>query len=395
MRLLPFLTAAAILGAWPAVHAGDEQTASKSGEERISTLIEALGSDDYTLREQASEELTRIGLPAYSELARAAGHPDREVRYRAQRILGVVRQHDMRRRLEAFLSGKAVDDDDSLPGWRRFKSTYGDDSAARNLFVEMQRADPELLHALEVGPRVAADLVTQRTVQYQQVIQFGGEELSLGEIAATLFVAAEKDVELPMQSLTTIFSQCFQPGFRDAVSTGTRRAIPRQMLATLIEGSEDFAAYQAMNVAYQLNMPEGIVPALKILKREGADRQAHMAQYALMTVARLGDASHLPEIEKLLDDTSLVTRMQENQTVYDVQLRDAALAATVLLSKAELSDFFDIPEAQRTLDPQMIFFNARLIGFPSDEKRAAAFAKWEQHKATMAQGDGERSESAP
>jgi hypothetical protein len=118
-----------------------------------------------------------------------------------------------------------------------------------------------------------------------------------------------------------------------------------------------------------------------------------MSQYALMTVARLGDSSHLPTIEKLLEDKSVLTRMQENKdgknVVYDVQLRDAALAAAVMLTKQNLRDYFDIPGEQQLGDPQMVFFNARLIGFSSDEQRDKVFAKWQKYKEGQS-GDSEK-----
>ena len=67
----------------------------------LAKLIADLGSDEFTVRESATDELTRIGLPAFAALEAAATHPDREVRYRSQRILGLIREHDLKRRLEA------------------------------------------------------------------------------------------------------------------------------------------------------------------------------------------------------------------------------------------------------------------------------------------------------
>src|SRR5437868_1989994 len=83
--------------------------------DKIAHLITDLGSEEYTVRESASEELTRIGLPAFAALEAAANHPDREVRYRSQRVLGIIRRHDIERRLEAFLSGKDEEEDYPLP----------------------------------------------------------------------------------------------------------------------------------------------------------------------------------------------------------------------------------------------------------------------------------------
>lgn len=352
--------------------------------ERAAQLIADLGSPIFSVREAASEELAQLGRPALVALQAAVNHPDREVRYRSQRLLGLIRQQDQQRRLQAFLQGRDGPSDDPLPGWTRFRQRYGDDTQARGLFVEIFRADAELMQALEEGPRRAADLLIQRTVQVQQAAQLGApQQPTLGQVVAGLFIAAEEDVSLPPQTLSTLFSQCFAPTVSEVISSSARREIPRKMLATIIRRSDDYAAYQAMNVAAQFNMPEGIIPAAKILGGHGPNRSPHMAQYALMTVARLGDASHLPLVEsdRLLKDATPVAQFQENGVTYVVQLRDVALAASLVLRKANLRDFFDIGPNQPLNDPLVIFLNARLIGFPSEAQRAALWEKWEKFKS--------------
>ena len=366
--------------------------------DRVAELIKNLGSEEFRIRESASEELAQIGLPAFSALEAAALHPDREVRYRSLRVLGLIRQHDMQRRLDAFLQGKDSADEYPLPGWTRFRKSYGDEIPARALFVDIQRADPELMKSLEGGARQATEILSQRMLQHQQTLQQGAQQLSLGQIAGPLFVAAELDISLPAPTTIAVLSNCYQPAFRDAANSRVRREIPRKMLGTLIRRSDESTAYQAMNVAYQYNMPEGIIPAEKILAAQPANRSPHMAQYALMTVARLGDTSHLPLVEKLHGDMALVTRMQEDKITYDVQLRDAALAAAVMLTKQDLKTYFDVPANQELGDPQTIFFNARVIGFASDEKRAAVFAKWAKYKAASGERPappGERGSAVP
>jgi hypothetical protein len=56
--------------------------------DRVPDLIRKLGSDDYATREQASEELRKIGTPARAALQKAAAESDDpEVRRRAQDLL--------------------------------------------------------------------------------------------------------------------------------------------------------------------------------------------------------------------------------------------------------------------------------------------------------------------
>jgi hypothetical protein len=353
---------------------------NSSQAERVAQLIANLGSEEYALRESASEELAQIGLPAYTSLKAAANHPDREVRYRSQRVLKLIERHDVQRRLDDFLSGKEGAGD-QLPGWSRFRKAYGDDAQARALFVSIQRAEPELMQALQEGPRVAAEAVGQRANQHHQTLQAGNQQLSMGQVAATLFVAAENDVLLSTLTLNTLLSHCHQAAFREVMTAGgPPREIPRKMLGAVIRRSDESTASQAMSVAYQYSLPEGITPAEKILSKPGG-ASAPMAQLALMTMVRLGNASHLPLVEKLLTDTSTLSRMQDDKAIYEVQLRDAALAAAVLLTKQDIKSYFDVPANQSLSDPQRIFFDARVIGFTSAEKRSAVFQKWARYRA--------------
>jgi hypothetical protein len=355
---------------------------------RVAALVKQLGDNEFTAREAASDELAEIGLPAFTALEAAGRHPDREIRYRSQRILGQIRQLDQERRLEAFLSGKDDADDYPLPGWSRFQKAYGDDATSRSLFVEMQRADAELLKALEQSPQAAADALTLRLAQTQQALQTGVQTVSSGQAAATLFVAGEEDVVLTTQARSMVLNQCAQPSYRDLLNNSSRKAIARKMLGSTIVRSEDWAGYMAMQISIQYSMKEGLVPALTMLNNP-ANRT--MTQYALATVAKLGDQSHLPAVEKLLDDKTVVNKMKQDETVdgktveveYEMQVRDAALATAILLRKEKLTDFFDIPQEQRQLlvESQIIYYNPRLIGFSSEDGRTRVFEKWTKFKA--------------
>jgi hypothetical protein len=352
---------------------------------RIASLVKQLGSEDFAEREAAGDELSRAGLAAFTALEAAAVHPDREVRYRAIRILGQIRELDLQRRLDAFLSGKEDTGEYPLPAWSRFKKAYGDDSTSRQLFVELTRADAEVMRSLEESPKRASDLLGERAFAHQQALQLGQQQqLTLPQIGVMLFVAAEEDVTLQAQTMSMIYNYCYQQTLRDAVTNSSKNGIPRKMVGSIIRRSEDMAAYQGMLIGLNLGLDDGMVPALKVLNGQG-NRASHISQYALMTVAKLGNATHLPLVEKLLDDKSVVTRMQENKIIYDVQVRDAALATAVILTKQELKTYFADRPNQPTTDPQQIFFNPRVIGFTEEAKREETHKKWAEYKAKQPQ----------
>jgi len=84
--------------------------------DRVQDLIRKLGSDDYATREQATEELRKIGAPAREALRKAAESDDPEVRQRAQALLDEKPQKPERpapRRLPAPAPGPG-----GRPGFR-------------------------------------------------------------------------------------------------------------------------------------------------------------------------------------------------------------------------------------------------------------------------------------
>lgn len=374
---LRWLLAALLL--CPAFACADEKP-TPADEATIKKLIEELGADEFATRESATEQLARLGLPAYKAVEVAVQHPDREVRYRAERVLGRIRQTDLQRRLDAFVAGKEATDDYQLPGWTRFKKAFGDGDSSRKIFVDLTKSDAEMLQALESNAKGVPELFATRITQNQQMMQFGGgNQLGFGQIAMLVFVAGEDDVTLNQNHNSVVFSYCNQAGFADAVTTGSKGDVPKKMLSRLILRSEDFAAYSAMSLAKRFNMKEGLTCAEKILK---ANRQPHMASMALMTIAAMGDESHLPQVEKLFTDTNLVTQMQDREKVMTkVEVRDSALAAAIFLSKQELKTYYTIPANQPVTDPQAVLTNARVIGHSDDAKRTEVFKKWAEYRA--------------
>jgi Tol biopolymer transport system component len=57
---------------------------------KIQELIERLGAEDFKVREEATEELKKIGQDAEPYLKKALNHKDPEVRYRAEYILSII-----------------------------------------------------------------------------------------------------------------------------------------------------------------------------------------------------------------------------------------------------------------------------------------------------------------
>lgn len=71
--------------------------AAEVDPERIAALVEQLGAPSYEVREEATEALRRIGLPAKAAIVKALKSEDAEVRFRAQIVRQSIRARELRR----------------------------------------------------------------------------------------------------------------------------------------------------------------------------------------------------------------------------------------------------------------------------------------------------------
>lgn len=344
-----------------------------SGEAR--RLVAQLGDEQFAAREQATQALIKLGPAAHAALEEGSRHLDREVRYRCERILILVRQVDLENRLQAFLNDAGSGRSHDFPAWEPFSKEYGDSRDTRATFVEMQRAEPELLGALLKGPRPALEALLTRTQELQQLTQTHSQELPVGSIAALLFVAAAAGAETNQAAAQTVFNFCYQGPFRNSIQAASNKDILRRLLGAWIRRGEDFQAYQGVMLALQYDLKDGLVPAERLIKN--VNIQAQMKQYAVVAFAKMGNESHVPLLESLLADDKSCGTWQVNNVNITTQLRDVALAALVHLTGQEHKLYgFD-----RLQMAQPYVFNPITAGFETPEKRNQALEKWRAYRA--------------
>jgi len=362
-------------GRWAA--AQDERTGVQERNVEAAQLVEQLGAEEFSLREQATTRLIELGVAAKTAVETGKTHADREIRYRCERILQIVDEVDFQRRLTAFTTGRSEGLD--LPAWRRFRGLYGDDGETRGLFAQMQQAEAELMHAVENGPQGIARVAESRTMQLQQSQRRAGEATSLGSIAALLFAAVNDNVNLGLQTSYMLVNFCNQAAFVEGMNDPGKSKVLRKMLCEWIKRSEGVVAQQCMSLAIRYDLKEGLIPATRILRNRG--EQPFVRQTAMMTVARLGDATHVHLLETALDDATRISAHRIDNVQYETQLRDVALAAVLILKKQDPKQFgFD---RMRMNDSNVFIFGT--IGFENEDKRKQAFAKYQEFKTGAAQ----------
>src|SRR5882724_11839116 len=166
---------------------------ARSSSDQIARLVRQLGSESFIQRQQATRELTALGVATREALLEASNDPDAEVRARARTVLATVSESDFRNRLAAFSADYDGSQKQTLPGWEQFAAAFGTNHAARQLFIEMQRAEPELLEAYSQNPKAASEALDARCrALLESLMRTHTSEtmLSLGTTASLLLVAS-------------------------------------------------------------------------------------------------------------------------------------------------------------------------------------------------------------
>ncbi|MCH5378138.1 MAG: hypothetical protein JJ992_29635, partial [Planctomycetes bacterium] len=288
---------------------------------QIIALVQMLGDEQFAARERATTQLIEIGLPAKAALEQGRSHPDREIRYRCNRILTIIEEVDFQRRLAAFAAGR--DDEHGLPGWDRFRETFGGGAEARALFVEMQKAEPDVMRAVEAGPQGVGKAIETRCNVVQQMQRVTRQPVSLGTVTAMLFAVSDQKVDLNFEAASALGSFCYQTELQNAMMDSDRRAILRRLLGDWIKRGDGWTAYQSLSLAMRFDLKEGLVPARKVLENPG--NQPYIRQNGILAIAKLGDKSHLPLLERLLDDESRCASQRIKDKTFETQIRDVAL----------------------------------------------------------------------
>jgi hypothetical protein len=353
----------------------------RSPADEAARLVPDLGSGSFAIREAATNRLIKMPIEVKLVLETACKDADPEIRTRARRILVNVIDADFQRRLALF----SEDEDDSkhydLPGWSRFRKLAGSDRNARNLFIEIQRAESALMESLEIGRDAAATALEKCLQQraFQGRYSAGGTP-PLGTVAAVLFVASDKELALSEDYALLVSELLYLPSFRQSLATGRQSEPLKTILAAWISRDPGpNVTVRNLPLAVQYNLKEGFEPAVRLLAQPGLVPDYKAA--ALVTIAKFGGKEHLRLVEPYLDSADVLRRTDVNGVIYVTELRDVALFASIRLAGQEPKDF----GFTRMGASDQLFYQFGNMGFRSLSGRDEAFKKWSQWRAANIQ----------
>lgn len=335
-------------------------------------LVEQLGDSRFIQRQIATEALTELGLPALNAVRRGTEHTDPEVRFRSRQILRAIRHLERQRLISAFIAGLDVETANELPGWVEYKALVGDGQEARSLYVQMLEAEWVFLDAIFQNDETLSGAMLASRCRALR-LSLPQRPISIGSIAALMFVASREGVDLTNQGY--LMTLCYRNSdFDRAMRAGSYRNSLRGLVGALVgRDSTDALMTQRLSFALQYDLDEGVGPARRVL----GDRlgQPHDRQYAILVLTKLGEEKDQLLIRTMLDDTGVVASQRRvNNVRITTQVRDIALAALIYKSDGKFGDF-DLPSVTQS---RTTVLRTQSIGFPNETARDSAIAKWRE-----------------
>jgi hypothetical protein len=366
--------------------ANDATAENSPSPDQVQAMIDGLGHDSFTRREQAMEALIAAGNVVEKEVAAAIDHGDPEVRYRAAKVLREIEKSQVAERRQRFIDGDTAAMKQNAASWKRLAEILGNTREARELFVQMQSEGATLLDELETDPaRCAGEIAAL----YQKDIfgrPFGGiggiggaaDGVKPGLVLAMIYAAGCDEVKLDAASTSRAVSLLHR--FQAKFAEGDGNEPFRKLLGRWMDkqGTDINGQFQFLRLAQQFKLPQGLELSRRLVT--SAPHAAYKAQ-AVMTLAQLGGVEDIPLIEKLIgDNTSLGAMGAKGGQRKECKLGDVALAMCIVLSEQKVKDFGfeDAPEG-KPLHASSIQYC-----FTKDESRIAARAKWQEFREAQA-----------
>ena len=304
---------------------------------------------------------------------RGTEHADPEVRFRSRQILRAIRHLERQRLISAFIAGLDVETASELPGWVEYKALVGDGQEARALYVmQMLEAEWVFLDAIfQNDATLSGAMLASRCRSLR--LSLPQRPISIGSIAALMFVAARDGVDLSNQGY--LMTLCYRNSdFDRAMRAGSYRNSLRRLVGALVgRDSTDALMTQRLSFALQYDLSEGVIPARRVL----GDRlgQAHDRQYAILVLTKLGEDKDLTLIRGMLDDVGVVASQRRvNNVRITTQVRDIALAALIHKTDGKFGEY-GLPSVTRSTTTVL---QTQHIGFATETARERAIAKWRE-----------------
>jgi hypothetical protein len=351
---------------------------------RARELVSELAHPRFKVREAAERELIALGSAAIAALKQGENDADPHVRERCKALQPMIRDLELRRKMEQFIAGQG--DAKSIPMATWFLSVAGDTKASRALFAEVFSQNGLLFDTLAADRKKALEqfiAICQETAGPTHVVVINGvmqapqRKLARSEVAAYLMFATEL-ADKTGRASPYGYTYLRAPSLAEALSKDSADELPlkKLFLHWLEKEPQAYMVQQGLQVAVDAKMKEAMPLILKQVREKSAPIYTR-AQTALL-LAKVGAKEHLKDIEPLLEDKTVIGNFGINNKRGTVQLRDIALAVSVKLQGQKMADYdFDMMQGTE----ELIHMSYIYCAFTTDAKREAAHKKYKEFLA--------------
>lgn len=353
-------------------------------QETVQQLIQDLGAQKFSSRQQATAKLRKLGSAAVPALREARKSSNPEVRTRVERLLASILGTQMR---VDFLKDPSLERARQTLIWPRLRALSGSDAVAVKTLGRWFEAEPRLFEARVLGGRELGAEIQQRAARLSDFANAGPEVQSvLPSVQAILFVAGDPAVDLDRRAATAAASVLQLAETQRALTDkSSGDPLTRRLAGEWIRRPGN--QYEKLVLTLKYDLPEGLQLAESIIRSKA--RGARM-EYALHVVGKLGGADHVQLLKSQLGNATRLSGPRvgavrqpggrPSQTAYEYQVRDVALAMLWHLHGEHPGRHgFD----SRRIRPHAWFvYSLGTLGFSSEEARTAARADWDRFLAT-------------
>lgn len=344
-------------------------------------LVRQLGDEDFETRERAMQSLLAWGPLARPALLSGMCETELEIVWRCRRLWKEIHESDFHERASRFLSEMSDANRYDFPGWQLYRSRLGATRESRELFLDMQQAEPVIWAELESDEESAANLFLELMMRVQaKPSDFSAQEkVGLGTAATLLFLAALRPREYTMTEIETVNRALDVPIVQDRLRQG--ESIGKLQKTWREVHSERLNSEQRLMRALRDSQADEAQQAAREILRI-SDSPAIQKQYALIALAASGDSNDLDLIEQCLEDSTILDTYLTRGVVLRSELRDVALAVMVVRSGRDPRDFgFEYLRSDLS-SPEAV----SKLGFADPPQRESAFRRWaEMRKSVSAQ----------
>ena len=402
---------------WSQAASPDPETLAITAEVQVKAraIVRQLGSDDYPEREEAQEQLAKMGRLARPAIfAGATSDPNPEIRLRCAQLLPNANALDLKAKIDTFLADTNGEYEHDLPAWKSFRAitcnewaffgytVWSDravEKAAREVFAELlsMQANRRML-TLIGGSRVElTELVVARKQElyerrYPRTGVEAGQYTGLVDMTALLFTDAQIGSQYTPRrgSLSSMLSGS---GFLEATrGTDAKAKVYRAIAAAWLNSrDEPREMYMAMGVASNLDMNDQVcqlAARLLAIPNVTAMYRTRAAYY----LAYHGEKRHIPLLDRAMTNLTVIASVRppafaENvppEAYADVQVRDVALAACIIMAGEKPTEFGLTDRLPDSTASDRFNFSTTRYYFEDDAARKKAFAKWSDWRKTNA-----------